>query len=228
MVNQQTEQFAHAKKGFRCFQLKAMGYAAIFIGPITLFAVTVIYGLPFPMSISETATIANKTAPLLPFCLGALALFALTYAIVYAHDRMDRALPAGMSAGFTMVAMQMCDSPYVAAERVGVLGLTPFWSDAVHCAGAVAGFGCMIAWVMFCFTKSGFPKHLRTKEKRTRDNIYFWLGICMMLSLGLFVYDYLGLLGDGFPVVFAAECVMLTFGGAACLVKGGAFLRDSS
>jgi len=216
------------KKGFRRFQLKAMGIIAIFIGPVVLFAAMVIHGLPFPLSISETATIANRTAPILPFCLGALALFALTYAIVHAYDRMDRVVTAGMFAGFTVVAMQMCASPYVDLERVGLLGVSPSMSGVVHNIGAVVGFGCMIIWIMLCFTKSDRAKNKRTKEKRKRDIICFWLSIAMVLSLALFVFNKMGMLGDDFPVVFVAECFMLTFGGIACLIKGGAFLRDKA
>jgi len=214
------------RKGFRRFQLKSMGVIAIFIGPVVLFATMVTHGLPFPLSISETATIANRTAPILPFCLGALALFALTYAIVYAHDRMDRVVTAGMFAGFTVVALQMCASPYVDVERVGLLGVSPTMSGILHNIGAVIGFGCMIVWVMLCFTKSDREKNKRTKEKRKRDTVYFWLGIAMVLSLALFVFNKMGLLGDDFPVVFVAECFMLMFGGLACLLKGGVVWRD--
>jgi len=218
--------FMGAKKGFRRFQLKSMGIIAIFIGPVVLLATMAIHSLPFPQSISETATIANKTAPILPFCLGALVLFALTYAIVYAYDRMDRVVTASMFGGFTVVAMQMCASPYVEVERVGILGVSPAVSALMHKMGAVVGFGCMIVWVMLCFTKSDQAKNKRTREKRKRDTCYFWLGMAMVFSLFLFVLDAGGLLGDGFPVVFVAECFMLTFGGVACLLKGGVVLRD--
>ena len=216
----------HAKKSFRSFQLKAMGFIAIFIGPAVLFAVMLIHGLPFPRSISETATIANRTDAILPFCLGALALFSLTYAIVHAYDRTDRIFTAGMFSGFTVVALQMCASPYIQSPRVGLLGVSEYASNVMHSIGAVVGFGCMILWVTLCFTKSDKLKNMQTKEKKLRDTCYFWLGVMMMLSLLLFACDFIGLLGDNFPVVFAAECLMLTFGGIACLIKGGFILKD--
>ena len=203
-----------------------MGFIAIFIGPLVLFATMLIHGLPFPLSISETATIANRTAAILPFFLGALALFALTYAIVYAYDRMDKIVTTGMFAGFTVVAMQMCHSPYVEAQRVGLLGLPPAISGTVHTLGAVTGFGCLIIWVMFCFTKSDKIWHLQTNEKKQRNNCYFSLGLAMALSLVLFIFNAGGFLGAGFPIVFVVECVMLTFGGIACLLKGGFALAD--
>jgi L-asparagine transporter-like permease len=94
-------------------------------------------------------------------------------------------------------------------------------SNTLHSAGAVFGFGCMVLWVMLCFTKSDKHKNMQTKEKQRRDTCYFWLGASMLLSLLIFVINFIGLLGDDFPVVFAAECLMLTFGGVACLIKGG-------
>jgi uncharacterized BrkB/YihY/UPF0761 family membrane protein len=214
------------QRSFRRFQLKAMGFTAILIGPAVLIATMLIHGLPFPKSISETATIANQTAPILPFCLGALALFALTYAIAHSYDRMDRILTAGMFTGFTIVALQMCKSQYVVVHSVGVLGLSQSASNLIHTIGAITGFGCMIFWIMTCFTKSDKKLRERTKEKRVRDNIYFWLGLCMMLSLSLFIYNRFGLFGSSFPVVFVTECLMLTFGGAACLIKSGMVLGD--
>ncbi|MDR0314456.1 MAG: hypothetical protein LBH71_00705 [Oscillospiraceae bacterium] len=218
----------NTKKSFRRFQLKAMGFTAILIGPVVLFATTVIYHLPFPSSISETATIANRTDAILPFCLGALSLFSLTYAIAHAYERIDKILMTGMFSGFTAVALQMCKSPYIESEQVGVLGLSPDTSNILHCSGAVIGFGCMILWIMLCFTKSDKTRAAQTKEKRLRDTCYFWLGTIMVLSLCMFIYNSIGWLGNEFPVVFVTECLMLTFGGIACLIKGGLFFTDKS
>ena len=215
-----------AKKTFRRFQLGTMGFVAIFIGPLVLFTTSVTYKLKFPNSISETATIANRAGAILPFCLGALALFALTYAIVYAYDGLDKIFTVGMASGFTVVAMQMCSSAYIDVDRVGLLGVIPKTSNILHSLGAVIGFGSMIFWIMLCFRKSDRRKSLQTKEKHIRNKIYFCSGIAMILSLGLFILDSAGLFGDNFPVVFVAECAMLLFGGISCLIKGGVILRD--
>jgi len=220
-----TEQ-ARAKMNFRRFQLVAMGFVSIFIGPLVLFTTSVTYGLCFPNSISETATISNRAGAILPFCLGALALFALTYAIVYAYDKMDKIFTIGMASGFTLVAMQMCASRYIKVPRVGLFGVTPEVSHILHMVGAIAGFGAMIFWVMLCFRKSDKSKELQTKRKLIRNQIYFYSGIAMILSLGLFVIDLTGAFGERFPVVFVAECAMLLFGGVSCLIKGGLFLCD--
>ena len=214
------------KKSFRLFQLKTMGFISLFIGPLVLFSTSVTYGLKFPDSISETATIANRSGVILPFCLGALALFALTYAIVHAHDLSDKIFSSCTAVGFTIVAMQLCLSDYIEVPRVGLLGVVPEVSNTIHLIGAVGGFGAMIFWIMLCFRKSDKRKELRTKEKNLRDSVYFYLGIAMILSLGLFLLDSAGLFGVRFPVVFVAECAMLLFGGVACLIKGGLFLKD--
>ena len=205
-----------------------MGFIAIFIGPFLLAAVSLIHRLPFPRSISETATVGNRTGMILPFMLGCLALYALSYAVAYSYDKWDRVFTAGMFSGFLVVAMQPSSSPYVDTERVGLLGLSESWSGILHCIGAVVGFGSMVFWVMLCFRKSDKLKRERTAEKNKRNTIYFWLGVAMILSLLLFLIDLTGVFGTGFPVVFVTEWVMLTFGGVACLFKGGLFLRDSS
>jgi hypothetical protein len=203
-----------------------MGLIAILIAPVTWFFVYVVYGLPFPQSISETATIGGRTDSLLPLGLGALALFSVSYALVYAHDRLDKLLPLGMFFGFILVAVQPCASPYIISERVGIFGIPMFWSNAVHCAGAFAGFGSMLLWVLLCFTKSNVDKEKQTREKHIRDNWYFALSLLMMFSLVLFVFDKFGAFTEGFPTTFWAEAFMLTFGGLACLIKGGQFLGD--
>jgi len=108
--------------------------AIAFILPVlAFFLVYVVYGLPFPQSISETATITHVSDYLLPLCLGALALFALTYSIRYSYDKgLDRILPFIMFIGFLLVAVQQCASPYITAERIGLFYLTPAQSHIIH------------------------------------------------------------------------------------------------
>ena len=215
-----------AVKGFRRFQLMAMGILAILIGPASLFFTMVIHELPFLSSISESATIANKASPILPYCLGALALFSLTYAFKHSYDALDKILTGGMFAGFTAVTMQMCASPYIQDDRVGLLGISESASNIVHDVGAVIGFGCMILWILVGFRQSDRPKARWSAQKLRRNKIYTMLGYGMIASLLLFVLKSKGLFGADFPVVFAAECLMLTFGGLACLVKSGAVMGD--
>jgi hypothetical protein len=49
----------------------------------------------------------------------------------------------------------------------------------------------------------------------------------MIASLLIFAIKTVGLLSEGFPVVFVAEAIMLLFGGISCLIKGELFLKDN-
>ncbi len=213
-------------KGFRRFQLMVMGILSLLIGPVSLFVTMIIHKLPFLSSISESATIANKVSPILPYCLGALALFSLTYAFKHSYDIWDRIWTGGMFTGFTAVTMQMCASSYIQADRVGLLGISKSASNIIHDAGAIIGFVCMILWILIGFRQSDRPKAQWTAQKRKRNSIYTTLGFGMLASLLLFVLKGMGLLGANFPAVFIAECLVLTCGGLACLVKSGAVLGD--
>ena len=211
----------------RQFQYRVMAAIALILPPLAWFLVSVIYGLPFPQSISETATITNVSDFLLPLCLGALALFALTYSIRYSYDnRLDKVFPAIMFAGFLLAAVQPCASPYITVERVGLFYLTPAWSHIVHCFGAIAGFGAMILHIMLCFTKSDKRRSQQTTQKRIRNNIYRVLSYGMIGSLAIFIIDLFGILGNEFPTVFIVEWLMLAFGGVAYAIKGGIGFRD--
>jgi hypothetical protein len=211
----------------RHFQLKVMGWVAIALPLLAIIFTMAIHDLPFPQSISETATIYQRVDFLLPQCLGAFALFSLTYCVRYSYAyTLEKVLTAIMFIGFILVTWQACLSPYSAVERTGAFGLTWEWSNIIHCTGAISGFGAMILWILLCFTRSDKPRNKQTAQKRTRNNIYLWLGLGMIASLLIFVADMLGFFGAGFPVVFITEWVMLFYGGVACLLKGGLYLKD--
>lgn len=217
------------KRGFRKFQLQILGWVSLGIAPLTILITVFVYGLPFPKSISEGGTIANQVSPILPYCLGALSLFAFSYSIKHAYDRLDAVLTACMGSGFTVVAMQMCGSPYVDSGRVGLLGLSAFVSGITHNIGAVVGFGSMILWILLCFRKSNKPYREQTHEKHLRNALYTYLGIFMIASIFIFGMIAVGFPSNGnLPWVFIAETMMLTAGGIACLVKGELILKDKS
>ena len=221
------QRLTESRKSFRRFLLQIMGVISILVGPLILFTASVTHRLAFPKSLSETAAYANGTGAILPFCIGALAVLALVYAIVYAHDKLDKLFTIGMAAGFTVVAMQPYSSAYTENTQIGLLGASPLVSNILHISGYSIGFGCMILWIMLSFGKSDRRTSLRTQEKRLRNTIYYCSGIAMMMSLTLFIFNSTGLFGDAFPVVFA-ECAMLLFGGISCLIKGGLLLRDKT
>jgi len=131
-----------------------------------------------------------------------------------------------MFAGFTLVAMQMSTSPYITNYYVGVLGLPMRLSNVVHSVAAVIAFGAMTLWILVCFNKSNLPADKQTPQKKLRNKLYTILGTCMIASLYLFALYLAGLLSANFPIVFVVEFLMLTFGGIACLIKGGMFLKD--
>ena len=215
------------EKIYRNFQLRVMGIIALALPPLAIILVMLVHGLPAPESISQTATIAARTDFLLPLCLGALALFSLTYSLKYSYaDKLDKILTAIMCGGFLMVAMQICESDYITAERIGMFGVPQSISHIMHCIGAVSGFGSMIFWVMLSFPRSDKPRNKQTVQKRIRNSIYYWLGWGMIGSLLIFIVNIIGFFGADFPVVFVVEWVMLGFGGLACLLKGGLFLSD--
>ncbi len=213
-------------KGFRSFQLVLIGFLALFIAPVTMLITTMVYRYPVLGSISESATISNQVAPVLPFGLGALALFSLSYAIKHKYDMMDTILTSGMCGGFTIVAMQMCESPYIDQDRIGILGISEAASNMLHGAGAVIGFGCMILWIILCFRKSNKVKREQTRQKVNRNKLFMGLGIGMISSLSVFMFDIAGIVPEGFPTLFITEFLMLELGGIACLIKGGLILRD--
>lgn len=220
------------KKGFRNLQLIIMGLISVGIGPLTLIVAMLVYGLPFLDSISESATISNQTGFILPFCLGALALFSFSYAKVLAYNKLDKILPYFMFGGFTLVAAQPCASDYIEQARVGLFGLTSFLSGIAHNIGALSGFGALILWILLCFTESDVPIEQQTPEKRKRNKIYYTCGVLMAFSITLFIFNMIGafnpvwITGRAFPIIFITEWIILTFGGVACMIKGGLFLKD--
>ena len=217
------------RKGFRNFQLACMGWLSIAIAPTVLIITTLIYGLPFPQSISETGTMANMVSSILPFALGALALFSLSYAVRYAYDYFwDKLFTLCMCAGFTLVAMFPCASPYITVDRVGVLGVSPAVSNWIHCVGALIGFGAMICWILFCFTKSDKAKEGQTKEKRLRNLIYNVMGYSVTVCLAFFALSVTGQLIIGFALTYWLEAVILCGSGVCCLVKSGAVFKDKN
>jgi len=212
------------KKSFRGLQLQIMGWISISIGLVCAFCMKVIHGMPFPNSISETATIV-QTGMILPYALGALSLFALSYCIASSYDKVDKILTFLIFICFFMVSMQVCSSAFITSETIGLFGMSVHNSGVVHSIFAILGFSSLIAWI-FHFTKSNISEHMRTNEKKLRNKIYYSLGTGMLLALIIFVLDKLKYLGTSFPIIFWIEVFILTGIGLCCLIKGGLILKD--
>lgn len=193
-------------------QLFIMGILAIIIAPLVLFDTVIVYKLPFLNSISESGTIANQTSPILPIILGALAIFGLSYKSKW-NSRGDTLCTKVMAIGFLLVAMQMCGSDYVIQDKVGALGLSKFTSNIVHSIGALIGFGSLLIWQLFYFTKSG---SIKTKEKIKRNKIYYTCSALSIIGIAVFI---VGALLNLSHYVFWAEFILLTLAGVSCIVK---------
>ncbi|MCL2354370.1 MAG: hypothetical protein FWC68_00470 [Oscillospiraceae bacterium] len=207
-------------KDIRNIQLRILGFIALLITPVVVIVSCVIYNFPFPSNISLTATMPNTVSPILPFCLGMLAIFSISYGLIHNYNLAERLLLFIMGIGFTLVAIQPCYSQYITTEYVGVLHLTPSMSHLVHNIGALMGFSSMIVWVLFFFTKSDKPKYKQTREKRMRNFIYV---ISSLISTAFLLFS---LFKYHTSSVLITEFIILTFCGIAILIKGGLFLED--
>lgn len=193
-------------------QLFIMGILAIIIAPLVLFDTVIVYGLPFLNSISESGTIANQTSPILPTILGSLAIFGFSYKSKW-NSRGDNLCTKIMAVGFLLVAFQMCGSDYVIQNRVGVFGLSKELSNIVHSVGALTGFGALLVWQLFFFTKSSGTK---TREKVLRNKIYYACSTLSIIGILIFI---IGAIFDLAHYVFWAEFVILTLAGISCITK---------
>ncbi|MDR0889877.1 MAG: hypothetical protein LBM28_04420 [Oscillospiraceae bacterium] len=202
--------------------MKFMGIIALTLGIVCVLDTTFVYGYPFITSISESATIGNKTGMLLPFALGCMFTFCFSYV---GYNETERSLVHTMGYFFLLVAMQICASPYVTENKVGLLGLRPVLSNSIHSISAIIGFGLMWIWVMFFFTKST-PNGTVTRQKRMRNKLYYTMGILMFFGFLLLILGRLGAFRSGFPYTWLAEEFILIPAGIAILVKSGVFLRD--
>lgn len=211
MIKQVTPKSSH-------LQLAFLGIVSITVGIVCMLDTVFVYHLPALTSISESATVGNRSEMLLPFALGCM----FTYSIAYiGYCRSERVLTRVMAIGFAVVAMQICNSEYIAFDRVGLLGLSPAASNIVHSIGAVTGFGAMFIWVTFFFTRGVANP---TPEKHIRNQIYLSCATLMAAGIVLFILGMLGVMGE--YSVFIAEEFMLIPAGFALLVKSGLVLRD--
>lgn len=199
-------------------QLAFLGLVSILVGIICLLDAVIVYKLPALTSISESATTGIRCGMILPFALGCMFTFCISYV---GYCKSERILARVMAIGFMVVAMQICNSQYVNESYVGVLGLTPEISNILHCIGAVVGFGAMYIWIAFFFTR-GVPEP--TPRKLVRNKVYVVCAIIMECGIAYFVIGIFGLAGP--YSIFIAEELMLIPAGFALIVKSGIFLRD--
>lgn len=200
-------------------QMAFLGIVALLIGIVCMLNVTLVYRLSPITSISESATTGNKAGMLLPFALGCM----VTYCIAYTgYCLSERIIVRGMAVGFTIVAMQVCNSRYISESKVGLLGLSPPVSGIVHSIGALIGFGLMFIWIFFFFTKT--DQVTPTPRKILRNRIYMVCSGIMLAGIMLIAVNMFTYMGD--YLIFIAEEFLLIPAGIAVLIKSGAVLRD--
>ena len=202
-------------------QLAFLGFVSLLIGLVCMFSTVFIYGFDPLISISESATTGNAAGMILPFALGCM----FTYTIAYVgYCQSERVITRVMGVGFLIVAMQICNSPYVTEPRVGLLGLPPKLSNVIHVCAAALGFGLMFVWIAFYFTRSDKAKKDRTKQKTIRNYIYIACGAIMFCGIAMLI------IGRFAPIVkyivFIGEEFILIPAGFAIIVKSGLILKD--
>ena len=203
-------------------QLAFLGFVSLLIGLICMFSTVFIYGFDPLTSISESATTGNAAGMILPFALGCM----FTYTIAYVgYCQSERIITRVMGVSFLIVAMQICNSPYVTEPRVGLLGLPPKLSNIIHLCAAASGFGLMFIWITLYFTRSDKEKKDRTKQKIIRNYIYIACGAVMLCGLlMIFIGRFVPM---GQHIVFIGEEFILIPAGFAIIVKSGLILKDN-
>jgi hypothetical protein len=92
--------------------------------------------------------------------------------------------------------------------------------------GAIGGFGLMWVWVTFFFTKTN-PECSPTRRKKTRNIVYYTLGLIMLFGVLLLIIGAFGAFNESFPHTWLAEEILLLPAGVALLIKSGIFLSDN-
>jgi hypothetical protein len=219
-------------------QLRLLGWLAITLGFAVVAVGRGVYGQGWFGSISESANFQG-TAYILPFVLGGMAVFFWGYD---GYDHTDMVLAKIMATSALFTAVFPCDDGVETADAIGVLGLPPAISDAVHSVAAVVLFLSLAVWIGLLFTSTGDKKLLTklllrlgfesdteaTRMKILRNRIYFSASILILSGITYVLLDKSGFFENDFPAIWLVEVAMLIVVGFALLVKAGDvwFLND--
>jgi len=201
-----------------------LGFSVVIIGQL-------IYGLDTAFTSISASANYYGTAYILPFVLGCMAIFFWDY-IGYA--KIDRIVTKTMSVTAIFVALFQCNEfgERCIPEKVGFLGLSPYWSNLIHIVAAVMLFLSLIIWIIVLFTltkdeetgKSVWKWKNLSKEKKDRNRIYILMGISGIIGLVFAVMSFCKV--TGIPLVWFGEVIILISAGIALLVKSGLLLKD--
>jgi hypothetical protein len=197
--------------------LRWLACCAMSLGFVVVFVGNIIYGIDVAfMSISASANFYG-TSYLLPFVLGAMAIFFWDY-IGYAQ--IDRVVTKTMSIAAILVALFPCNEFIELHEplKMGFWGFPPFWSNLIHSIAAIVLFIALIYWILFLFTKTSKSRKM-TKEKKRRNMCYRSGGIALTVILIFLV------LKSFLPIqifsVLVLEVILLFIVGFEILIKSG-------
>jgi hypothetical protein len=190
-------------KRLRCW-IGCLGVAL----PIIVAVLSLVYGYPFPNSISETYFRDTCITPFM-IILGASGILLLNY---NGYDKTDDVL--NTLAG--IFALGVCFFPCAAkGGLIGTFQIPAEISDIVHMVSAIGFFGILAYNSMFQFTK-GLPKP--SPEKKKRNIVYRICGVGMIASFILLPLANFGIL-DIPHVIWVIETIALFFFGVSWLTK---------
>ena len=192
-----------------------MGVISILIGLIPQVQAALFYpDYVWFSSISASATTQSTTSMVLPLGLGAVLLFCMVYK---GYCKLDNWITNVVALGLFFVVAQPCLSRWTQnLERVGLFGLPPNVSGIVHNIGAFVGFGAMIFWVFYLFTKG---------RNKVRKIVYYVCSVIALTALGTLFqrgwryHNVVETIHDESLFVWIIEVAILIPMGAALIIK---------
>jgi len=201
-------------------QLIILGALAAAISFLPQIFGMIFWNYPFFNSISASAN-SYGTSNILPFVLGAMAVYFFAYE---GYDRTDRILTLIMALGAFGVAMFQCKGGPMQGAEASIFALSKDTANLIHSVSAISLFAAMIYWVRFQFVKSSTLDPTPNKTKRNR--LYKICGNTAFFSLLGFGLITLGPLKGFAPNIWILEVLILLPLSVAILCKGRAFLKD--
>jgi len=206
--------------------LRWLAWCSILLGFTVVAIGQFIYGLDTAFTSISASANYYGTAYLLPFVLGCMAIFFWDY-IGYA--KIDRIVTKTMSVAAIFVAMFQCDEfgERSIPQKMGLFGVSPFWSNLIHIVAAVILFLSLIIWIICLFTltrdeatgKSVWKWKSLSKDKKNRNRIYLLMGMIGLVGLVFAVMSFCKVVDV--PFIWFGEVIILFSGGIALLVKSG-------
>jgi len=206
--------------------LRWLAWCAILLGFTVVVIGQFIYGLDTAFTSISASANYYGTAYLLPFVLGCMAIFFWDY-IGYA--KIDRIITKTMSVAAIFVALFQCNEfgERSTPQKMGFLGLSPYWSNLIHSVAAVILFLSLIIWIICLFTltkdeetgKSVWKWKSLFKEKKIRNGIYLLMGIIGFVGLVFAIMNFCKV--TDVPLIWFGEVIILISAGIALLVKSG-------